>query len=274
MKRLTDTAPEAQRVVTEIYRTMTPERKLRLQANDYQAARAMHAAGVLNRNPNASEAEIRDSWNAAVLGDSLWSSINRGVAVSDEADPLAVLRQVLLVLERLQIAYALGGSWASSFYGVPRMTRDADVSVEPFFGKEQELAGSFGDGFYISLAAVRQALSERSTFNVIHYASGFKVDIFVQGDDPFARSMMKRRTTVTTPEGSDESMVIVTAEDIILLKLRWYRLGNEISDTQWSDILGVLRAQAEKLDREYLAQWARELRVNDLLDRALAEAES
>jgi hypothetical protein len=273
MKRLTDTSPEAERVLIEIYRVMPAERKLRLQANDYEVARALHEAHVLNQNPQASCAEVRDSWNARVLGDSVWNAVKRGAAMDDETDPLAVLRAVVLVLEKLGINYAIGGSWASSFYGIPRMTRDADVSVEPFFGKERELASAFGDGYYVSLAAIKQALRDRSTFNIIHFASGFKIDIFVQGDDAFARSVMARRRTVPELARSSGALVIVSAEDIILLKLRWYRLGDEISDMQWSDILGVLRAQAEKLDREYLAHWALELRVGDLLDRALAEAE-
>lgn len=274
MKRLSDTSPEAQRVLTRVYRAMPPEQKLRLQAADYRLARTLHEAGVLHRNPRASRAEIRDSWNAMALGEALWNSIKRGVPMEAEIDNFVVLREVLFVLEKLHIVYAVGGSWASSVYGIPRMTRDADVSVEPFPGKEKELANSFGDAYYVSLEAIKQALAERSTFNVIHFASGFKVDIFVQGDDPFARSMMKRRKRVSAPGTGGDSLVIVSAEDIVLLKLRWYRLGNEISDMQWSDILGVLRNQAENLDHEYLAHWARELRVNDLLDRALADVES
>lgn len=273
MKRLSDTSPEAQRVLTRVYRAMPPEQKLRLQAADYRLARTLHEAGVLHRDPGASRAEIRDSWNSLTLGATLWNSIKRGVPVETELDNIAVLREVLFVLERLHIVYAVGGSWASSVYGIPRMTRDADVSVEPFPGKEKELAGAFGEAYYVSLEAITQALRERSAFNIIHFATGFKVDIFVQGDDPFARSMMQRRRLMSAPGTSGDSFVIVSAEDIVLLKLRWYRLGNEISDVQWSDILGVLRGQAENLDHEYLAHWARELRVNDLLDRALADVE-
>jgi len=74
----------------------------------------------------------------------------------------------------------------------------------------------------------------------------------------------------TNPE---ESVYIVSPEDIILAKLEWYRLGGEVSDRQWRDVLGVLKTRAGELDLDYLRKWAGELKVNDLLERALDEAE-
>ena len=71
----------------------------------------------------------------------------------------------------------------------------------------------------------------------------------------------------------ERKVYVTTAEDIILAKLEWYRLGNEISDRQWRDILGVLKVQAGRLDLDYLRQWAAELNVADLLQRALKESE-
>ena len=58
----------------------------------------------------------------------------------------------------------------------------------------------------------------------------------------------------------------------ILAKLEWFRRGGEISERQWTDVLGVLRAGVASLDRRYLEEGARELAVADLLDRAFAEA--
>jgi len=58
---------------------------------------------------------------------------------------------------------------------------------------------------------------------------------------------------------------------VILFKLRWYRLGNEASDQQWSDVLGVMKVQAGRLDDAYLDYWAAALNVRDLLDRARKE---
>ncbi len=64
----------------------------------------------------------------------------------------------------------------------------------------------------------------------------------------------------------------MTSSDIVLAKLEWYRLGGEVSDRQWQDVIGVLAVQAEGLDLDYLRRWAEQLGVRNLLERALAEA--
>ncbi len=72
---------------------------------------------------------------------------------------------------------------------------------------------------------------------------------------------------------SEQKVFTASAEDVILAKLEWYRLGGEISDQQWRDILGVLKVQAGRLDMDYLKQWAVELEVAGLLQRALKDSE-
>ena len=64
-----------------------------------------------------------------------------------------------------------------------------------------------------------------------------------------------------------------SAEDVVLSKLEWYRLGDEASERQWHDVLGVLKVNGALLDRRYLEHWAAELGVADLLARAIREAE-
>jgi hypothetical protein len=68
-----------------------------------------------------------------------------------------------------------------------------------------------------------------------------------------------------------ERLHIRYAEDTILAKLDWYRMGGEVSDRQWRDILGVLKTREGELDLDYLRTWAIDLKVADLLERALAE---
>ena len=92
--------------------------------------------------------------------------------------------------------------------------------------------------------------------------------MFVRRDRPFELSMMRRRIPIAPPDASEPPIAVVSPEDIILLKLEWFRLGGEISDRQWSDILGVMRVQGGRLDEPYLDHWAEDLRVADLLARA------
>jgi hypothetical protein len=187
---------------------------------------------------------------------------------------LRVIQEVTSIFSALDIVYALGGSMASSLLGKPRFTEDADITVEPFPGREQELVARFGPDYYLSLAAVEEAVRQRSSFNVVHTTSGFKIDVFVRKDRPFEESVITRRHTVSLAEHPGETIVLVSPEDIILLKLEWLRKGGEISDRQWGDILGVLKVQLGKLDDAYLDYWAGELKVGDLLARARQETQN
>ncbi|WP_435008555.1 hypothetical protein P12x_005763 [Tundrisphaera lichenicola] len=273
MKRvgMTDTSDEALRVLADVYRRMTPVRKLRLQAADYRAERDLHEAGFRKREPRATRDQIRSSWNLIRLGSGPWLSV--GDELMDRPlDNLDVVREVVGAFDRLGIAHALGGSWASSYHGEPRSTRDADLTVEPFTGREADLVASFGPDYYVSLEAVREAVRGRRTFNIINTIAGFKVDVFVSKDLPFDRSVLRRRSAVEMPGDTNSPLVMISAEDTILLKLEGYRLGNQASERQWLDVLGVMRVQGERLDQGYLDLWAAELGVADLLGDARRDA--
>lgn len=62
---------------------------------------------------------------------------------------------------------------------------------------------------------------------------------------------------------------MATAEDTILVKLEWYRLGGELSKQQWRDVMGIIAAQGGRLDRDYMESQAAGLGVTDLLHMAL-----
>jgi hypothetical protein len=66
----------------------------------------------------------------------------------------------------------------------------------------------------------------------------------------------------------------VSPEDIILLKLEWFRIGGEMSERQWNDVLGVFEIQGSRLDQTYLDHWAPVIGVADLLARARQEIAS
>lgn len=270
---LTDTSPDALRVQIECYRRMTPDTKWRILANAYRTARVLHEMGFRRRYPDAPIQAVQAEWRRLALGRHWQPKFAEVPTMNAEAlENLPVIRHVMGTFRRLNISCALGGSWASSLQGEARMTNDADVTSEPFAGKELAFAQSFDSDYYLNLDTIQGAVRNRSSFNIIHVPSGFKVDVFVRKDRPFEQSVLARRIALPAPDAPEETIDVVTAEDVILLKLEWFRLGGEVSDRQWGDVLGVLRVQGTRLDATYLDHWAGELGVSDLLAKARAEA--
>jgi len=184
-----------------------------------------------------------------------------------------VLEQLTEVLDKLNIAYVIGGSMASSAYGAVRFTQDADITVEPVGLIAEKLFDVLKDDFYISKEAMFEALKNRSSFNVIHFATAFKIDIFIRAENEFQRQMLVRSRKMRLG-ASNKEVSFVSPEDIILLKLDWYRQSEYASQRQWSDVQGVLAAQAALLDFEYLKNWAGKLGLTELLTRAISESQT
>ncbi|HEX4592192.1 MAG TPA: hypothetical protein VH120_19820 [Gemmataceae bacterium] len=271
MNLLTDTSPDAQQVLDETYRRMTPARKWAIVADAYRFGRALHASGVRLRQPTATEADIRRDWIRLRFCDAPWLA-NGCDVIQQPAEHQRVILEVLAAFERAGIVCAVGGSIASSLHGIPRYTEDADLTAAPFPGREETLTRQFGPDFYVSTEAVRQAVRDRSSFNIIHPASGLKIDVFIHKIRPFDQNLLARRITRTDLDPSGQPIAVLSAEDVLLLKLERFRLGGETSDRQWGDILGVLRVQGGRLDEAYLDRWAAELNVPDLLAKARTAA--
>jgi hypothetical protein len=188
-------------------------------------------------------------------------------------DLLAAIIPVVEALDRMGVPYYIGGSIASSAYGTARATMDVDMISDlkpqhvPFLSK------MLGSSFYIDEDAIIDAIRTRSCFNLIHLETMIKVDVFIAGDEPYSRETFRRRRKDTLDENEDSiQFYLVSAEDIVLAKLDWYRTGGEVSERQWQDVLGVLKVQENLLDRKYLQCWASELKLSALLERAIADA--
>ena len=120
--------------------------------------------------------------------------------------------------------------------------------------------------------SIREAVLHQSSFNVINLETMFKIDVFVVKKRPFHHSQMERRLAQVIATDPDRTAYVATAEDTILAKLEWYRLGGDVSERQWCDVLGVMKVQADRLDLAYLRKWAVQLNISDLLERAIKEA--
>jgi hypothetical protein len=187
-------------------------------------------------------------------------------------DIIEVVLKVTRAFEKLGIRYQVGGSLASSAFGVPRTTLDVDLVADIKLGQPPELAQLLREEFYVDSDMISEAIQKQSSFNLIHLETLFKVDVFPLKDRPFDRKAFSRRLSKAVSEGTTDQLFFATPEDIILSKLEWYKAGEGISERQWNDVLGILKVQGSGLDMAYLKQWAEELDLFDLLRRAMDEA--
>ncbi|MBP6821133.1 MAG: hypothetical protein KA368_06295 [Acidobacteria bacterium] len=153
------------------------------------------------------------------------------------------------------------------------MTNDLDLMADLPEVKVADLVAALESEFYVDDRAIRRAIRGRSSFNLIHLATMFKVDVFLHRGDEWAKEQMRRSQSKSLIEGvGSTSRKVSSAETMILQKLLWFRKGGEVSDRQWRDVLGMMKVQAERLDFDYLNQWADSLQISDLLERSLKKA--
>ncbi len=195
----------------------------------------------------------------------------RSIEVDNVPDILAAITPIVEALEEFGIPYHIGGSVASSLYGLPRLTIDADLVADIRMEHVRPLVRQLETDYYIDEDMIRDALRRQSSFNVIHQDTILKVDIFIPKSRLFDQEELYRVQSKVL-EGSDRPFFVASPEGTILNKLEWYRMGGEVSDRQWNDILGVLKVQGTNLDMDYLQKWSANLKVTDLLERALVDA--
>jgi hypothetical protein len=174
------------------------------------------------------------------------------------------LNLALQALKQIGVNCRVVGSMASSELGQSRTTWDADVVAALELRHVQPLIAALGTAFYADEELIREGIQNGSSFNLIHLETALKVDVFMPKNREYDRVAMMR----FNPNSPD----FMTAEDVLLGKLEWYRSTDETSERQWTDVIGILQVQAEKFDLEYARRWAQEIGVLDLLERAVREA--
>ena len=189
------------------------------------------------------------------------------------AEPLQITRRIAVFFEKLKIPYYVVGSLASSLHGIPRATADVDLMADIKEQHVQSLVNSLQSDFYVDEDRIRMAICDRSSFNVIHLSTMFKIDVFLSKNDDLSREEMSRREKYQVTEEKGQDLYLASAEDIILSKLQWYKEGGCVSERQWNDVKGVLRIVDKKLDFIYLRDRAKKRGLKSLLDEVLAQVE-
>ncbi len=279
MKTLShDTNPVTERVMMSLLRQTPASRKLEMWEHMTQTVWMLALSGVQQRHPDATPQEVQRHMAHLWLGDALAErvyTLGGGITrdmTNVNPEPIYVTLQVIHILDRLGIPYFIGGSLASAIHGVVRATRDAHIvaAIQPVH--VAPLVQSLQSHFYVLSADITEALQRCGSFNIIHLETLFKVDIFLPKDRPYDQAQFGRRVAHVLSRTPHDTMYLCSVEDTILSKLEWFRLGNDVSERQWLDVLGVLKVQEPTLDRAYMQEWATILGVVDLLERAEEEA--
>ena len=177
--------------------------------------------------------------------------------MDSEGSAESVVARVLRALAASGVPYMLTGSFASAFHGAPRTTHDIDIVIHPTLGTLEALLREFPDDtYYVSRDAALQAYGAEGLFNVIDFASGWKVDFIVRKSRPFSVEEFNRRRAV---ELLGSTLFVASPEDVIISKLEWSKLSE--SDRQIQDAAGILRTQGDVLDFDYIQRWVQSLEL-------------
>lgn len=185
-------------------------------------------------------------------------------------EPIQLAVRVAEVFEGLGVPYLVGGSLASSQFGIPRSTQDVDLVADLRLSHVSGLRLALQDEFYLDTGQIRGAIRLRSSFNLIHFDLAYKLDVFIAAADDWGRTQMKRRRLEELAPG--KPLYFASPEDVVLHKLEWYRQAGGVSDRQWKDVIGVLSVQQSDLEFDYMRRWADRLALTELLERAVADA--
>lgn len=268
-----DTNSKIDKFMMQAFRQMPLWKKAHLINQATKGIQQCNLIGIRNQYPNATSEEIQlylaIRWLGKEKANLLYKNNQRQIM---DALAIELALKIAEIFENLGINYLIGGSVASSILGEPRATLDIDVVADLQLSQVQPLVEIMTGEFYIDDAMLIQAIDSKSSFNIIHLDTMLKVDIFILSQQPLAQIEMQRRQQLIMSENPPRTAWFATSEDIILQKLIWYRLGNQISDRQWRDVLGVMKVQANQLDFNYLQEWAQRLNLLDLLAKALREA--
>lgn len=187
-------------------------------------------------------------------------------------DAITVTLLVTTCLEKLGVSYFIGGSIASTLYGMVRTTQDSDIIADLQMAHALRFVNALRDHFYIDEMMIINAIHQRSSFNIIHRSSMFKVDIFLPADSYFTKMQFSRAKQEVVSNDPELKAWVTSPEDILLAKLSWYRLGGNVSERQWRDVIGILKVQKDNLDYAYLASMAQRLNLTDLFAKAKVQA--
>lgn len=177
-----------------------------------------------------------------------------------------LLLYVVACFEKLRIPYLITGSMASMAYGEPRFTNAIDIVADIKSNQVKAIKSSFPDNeFYLEADSIREALYRQQQFNIIHPASGLKIDVIISKHDEFDQSRFQRIKRLDVSENKSASFA--APEDVIIKKLLYYKEGG--SEKHLRDITSILKISSSLIDQGYISSWVAKFKVEKIWEAVL-----
>ncbi len=271
-----DTSPEAERVLIELIRKAPIAKRFELVRSLTAFAIKLNKQNIREQYSKATEQQVAerfvlDHYNS-VLANGLHSALQKmPVHLSDTPNIINAITPISTLFRRMNIAYCLTGTIASSIYGMQRAAFDIDFIAGIGPKAIAFLLENLSSTYYFDKATIKEANICKTSFEGLHIESVLRVNIHSFHTGTFAEEMYRRvQTHILTKD--DKAFCIASPEDIVLTQLLEYEAGGEVADDRWNELLGVLKVQKETIDSSYLEQWAVTLGIGNLLRRAFEDA--
>ena len=277
-----DTHPAAERIMVNMIRKASMSKRFRLVQSLTQSALWSSLHAWQERHQKVSEREAAIRYISYSCGPALAQSVQAALGVREcwhiqPADLVTAMLPALKIFDELSIPSYLGGSVASSLYGMQQLAQDIDLVANLPEHRLPTLLALLGQHYILNMDAARQALQERAWFPLIHLDSLMKIDVILPRAGAFDTAMSQLVAFCTLDERY-QPFKVASAYEMILFKLQRYqhdersRSDGMRDDAEWNDIMGMLKVQGPDLDLMLLEQWAGRLDVADTWQRALTDA--
>ncbi|NJM44830.1 MAG: hypothetical protein HC860_00635 [Alkalinema sp. RU_4_3] len=264
-----DTTIETDRLVFSLLRSRSIQQRLNMGASLTRSARQLSLSALRYQYPNLSPTcfarKIAEAWLQEFCPLQYLPSGNAMTWIQDSIGLAQILHPIL---QAMGLRYYITGGVAAIAYGEPRTTQDLDLVMDldpasiSHLVEQLEMAG-----FYVP--GVEDITSGRiSILQITHMESISRADLVIANAGAWTELKYERRQRIPI-EGLGD-LYFASPEDLILSKLSWGKQSR--SDKQWRDVLGILKVQSDRLDRDYLNTWAETLSLTPELTQAFAEA--
>jgi hypothetical protein len=277
-----DTHPEAEKILVAMLRKAPVWKRFQLVQSLTHSILWSNVHAWQESHDAASEQDAAIHIISSMYGTKLAQRVQRALAQRKDwhlhpADLATIMIPLVDLFDELNVCHYLGGSIASSVYGMQQLAQDIDLVADFHEHMLPSLLALSRHGYIADEDDIRQALRARTSFSFIHLDSLMKIDVILPKHDRFDIAMLPLVTQYTLDKRYPPFHV-ASVNEMILFKLHRYnqhellRTDGMHDDAEWNDILGMLKVQGPNLNLTFLKQWVKTPGIADMWQQALIDS--